>query len=78
MIKTQNTTTKALVHYAVLASHRVCSILNSYGLCGNLGCSDGVAIGASQHRGGNGTSEPDLARTSCHCLGQTVVQVPVS
>ena len=26
---------------------------------------DGVAMGAGQHRGDTGSSEPDLARTSC-------------
>ena len=46
--------------------------------CGNPCFSDGVAMGAGQHRGDTGTSEPDLARTSCHCLGRIAVQVPVS
>ena len=46
--------------------------------CGNPCFSDGVAMGAGQHRGETGTSEPDLARTSCHCLGQIAMQVPVS
>ena len=35
-------------------------------------------MGAGQHRGDTGTSEPDLARTSCHCLGRIAVPVPVS
>ena len=35
-------------------------------------------MGAGWHRGGTSTSEPDLARTSCCCLGQIAFQVPVS
>ena len=46
--------------------------------CGNPGCSDGVAMGAGQHRCDTGTSEPDLARTSCYCLGRIAIQVSVS
>ena len=35
-------------------------------------------MGAGQHRSGAGTSEPDLARTSCHCRGRIAVPVLVN
>ena len=38
----------------------------------------GVAIGAGLAWGSIGTSEPDLARTGCCCLGRIALQVPVS
>ena len=46
--------------------------------CGNPDYNGGVAMGAGQHRGSTGTNEPDLARTSCCCLGRIAIQVPVS
>ena len=38
----------------------------------------GVAIGVGLAWGSNATSEQDLVRTSCCCLGWIALQVPVS
>ena len=45
-----------------LKDHRCSSLLK----CGNPGCSGGVAMGAGQHRGSTGTSEPDWRGPVCN------------
>ena len=37
--------------------------------CRNPSCSDGVAMGAGQHRGGTGTNEPDWRGPVATALG---------